>query len=102
MTGKHETQSIDTFSWGISDRGASIRVPLSTAKDWVGYVEDRRPASNGDPYRICKVISESLKIAESLNQTLHNMNYEKPTIDAFKNNMEEFDQALKQEFTKED
>ena len=78
---------------------------MSTAKDWVGYVEDRRPASNGDPYRICKVISESLKIAESLNQTLHNMhnmNYEKPTIDAFKNNMEEFDQALKQEFTKED
>lgn len=102
LTGKHETQSIDTFSWGISDRGASIRVPLSTAKDWIGYVEDRRPASNGDPYRICKVISESLKIAESLNQTLHNMNYEKPTIDAFKNNMEEFDQALKQEFTKED
>jgi glutamine synthetase len=102
LTGKHETQSIDTFSWGISDRGASIRVPLSTSKDWVGYLEDRRPASNGDPYRICNVISESLKIAELLDQTLHNMNYEKTNSDLFKNNMEEFDQVLKQEFTKED
>jgi glutamine synthetase len=60
LTGKHETQSIDRFSWGVSDRGASIRVPLSTSEGWKGYVEDRRPASNGDPYKIVKVISEAL------------------------------------------
>lgn len=60
LTGKHETQSIDTFSWGVSDRGASIRVPLQTDKLKKGYLEDRRPASNGDPYRIVRVISEAL------------------------------------------
>jgi glutamine synthetase len=73
LTGKHETQSIDKFSWGVSDRGASIRVPLSTSQDWKGYVEDRRPASNGDPYRITYVIAESISHAEELNKTLHNM-----------------------------
>lgn len=60
LTGRHETQSIDKFSWGVSDRGSSIRVPQSTAKNWVGYLEDRRPASNADPYRIVRVIEESL------------------------------------------
>lgn len=73
LTGKHETQSIDKFSWGISDRGASIRIPLSTSKEWKGYVEDRRPASNADPYRITYIISESISLAEELSKTLHNM-----------------------------
>jgi glutamine synthetase len=73
LTGLHETQSIDKFSWGVSDRGASIRVPLSTSKDWVGYVEDRRPASNADPYRITFIIAESISHAEELEKTLHNM-----------------------------
>jgi len=73
LTGLHETQSIDKFSWGVSDRGASIRVPLSTSKDWVGYVEDRRPASNADPYRITFIIAESITQAEELEKTLHNM-----------------------------
>jgi glutamine synthetase len=60
LTGKHETQSIDVFTWGISDRGSSIRIPQTTAKDWKGYLEDRRPASNADPYKIVNVIEESL------------------------------------------
>lgn len=64
LTGKHETQSINEFSWGVADRGSSIRVPLATATDWKGYLEDRRPASNGDPYRIGRVIAEALKLAE--------------------------------------
>jgi len=51
LTGKHETQSIDKFSWGVSDRGASIRIPLSTKESgFKGYLEDRRPASNANPY----------------------------------------------------
>ena len=66
LTGKHETQSMDKFSWGIADRGASIRVPISTASSWMGYLEDRRPASNADPYRIVKVILDSLRFAEKL------------------------------------
>jgi glutamine synthetase len=76
LTGKFETQSIDTFSWGFSDRGASIRVPKSVAETWVGYLEDRRPASHADPYRIVKVISDTLTLAEELNNTIHMMNVE--------------------------
>jgi glutamine synthetase len=65
LTGKHETQSIDKFSWGISDRGASIRIPQSTVKNgWRGYLEDRRPASNACPYKIAKQLTESLKQAQ--------------------------------------
>jgi glutamine synthetase len=73
LTGKHETQSIDKFSWGISDRGASIRVPKSVGETWKGYLEDRRPASNANPYRILNVISESLDLAKDLDETLHVM-----------------------------
>ena len=75
LTGKHETQSIDKFSWGISDRGASIRVPLSTSKEWKGYIEDRRPASNADPYQIVKAIETTMDFAEELMRTKHNMFY---------------------------
>ena len=53
LTGLHETQSIDQFSYAPFDRGASIRIPIYTADhNWNGYLEDRRPASNADPYRI--------------------------------------------------
>ncbi len=61
LTGLHETQSIDTFSWGVADRGASIRVPHSFVNnDYKGYLEDRRPSSQGDPYRIAGRIIESI------------------------------------------
>ena len=61
LTGLHETQSIDKFSYGISDRGASIRIPIHTVEhNWNGYLEDRRPASNADPYRIINHIVGTL------------------------------------------
>ena len=61
LTGKHETQSIKKFSYGISDRGASIRIPIfTTNNNWQGYLEDRRPASNADPYRIMRHIVETV------------------------------------------
>ena len=60
LTGEYETQSIDKFSWGVSDRGASIRVPKETAEEWKGYLEDRRPGSNADPYKIIFEIVKSL------------------------------------------
>ena len=61
LTGKHETQSIKKFSYGISDRGASIRIPIFTVNNnWNGYLEDRRPAANADPYRIMRHIVETL------------------------------------------
>lgn len=73
LTGKHETQSIDKFSWGVSDRGASIRVPKSVGETWKGYLEDRRPSSNANPYCILNVICESLELAKDLDETLHVM-----------------------------
>jgi glutamine synthetase len=77
LTGKHETQSINKFSWGVSDRGASIRVPLQTSKNWMGYLEDRRPASNADPYKIVNVISETLEFATELGSIEYNTEYSK-------------------------
>ena len=61
LTGLHETQHIDAFSYGISDRGASVRIPVTTVNNgWKGYLEDRRPASNADPYKIVKALTETL------------------------------------------
>jgi glutamine synthetase len=61
LTGKHETQSIDKFSYGISDRGASIRIPISVVENgWSGYLEDRRPNSAADPYKVAATIIRRL------------------------------------------
>merc|ERR1712000_152217 len=60
LTGRHETGSIDKFSWGVADRGGSIRVPREVAAEGQGYFEDRRPASNADPYRVTKVLMTSM------------------------------------------
>ena len=65
LTGLHETQSIDTFSWGVADRGASIRVPHSFVNSgYRGYLEDRRPNSQGDPYRIAGRIIETIALVD--------------------------------------
>ncbi|MBY0400588.1 glutamine synthetase, partial [Myxococcota bacterium] len=62
LTGAHETQSIDKFSYGVSDRGASIRIPIATVdKGWKGWLEDRRPAANADPYKVASVIVKTVK-----------------------------------------
>ena len=62
LTGLHETQSIEKYSYGVSDRGASIRIPISMpANDWKGYLEDRRPASNADPYRIVAMMIDTVE-----------------------------------------
>tara|TARA_E500000178_G_scaffold82589_1_gene80806 strand:+ start:348 stop:1358 length:1011 start_codon:yes stop_codon:yes gene_type:complete len=53
LTGLHETCSIKEFRYGISDRGASIRIPMQTSNDGFGYLEDRRPSANMDPYKVC-------------------------------------------------
>lgn len=62
LTGLHETQSIHKFSYGVSDRGSSIRIPIGTAQNgWKGYLEDRRPASNADPYKVTARILATLR-----------------------------------------
>ncbi|MFK8113315.1 MAG: glutamine synthetase beta-grasp domain-containing protein [Rubripirellula sp.] len=65
LTGLHETQSIDKFSYGVSDRGASIRIPIATVENgWKGWLEDRRPASNADPYMVASAIITTVKNAK--------------------------------------
>ena len=64
LTGKHETQSINEFSYGVSDRGASIRIPIGTVEDgWKGRLEDRRTSSNADPYKVAAAIIKTTKEA---------------------------------------
>ena len=62
LTGAHETEALDKFSYGVSDRGASIRIPVGTIEDgWKGRLEDRLPASNADPYKVASVIIKTVK-----------------------------------------
>ncbi|MCA9138430.1 MAG: hypothetical protein KDB00_16780, partial [Planctomycetales bacterium] len=64
LTGLHETQSIDKFSYGVSDRGASIRIPIGTVENgWKGWLEDRRPASNAEPYMVASAIIATVRTA---------------------------------------
>ena len=60
LTGLHETCDINTFRWGVSDRGASIRVPWQVHRDGKGYLEDRRPSSNCDPYLVAQKLVETI------------------------------------------
>ena len=60
LTGKHETASIDKFSYGVANRGASIRIPRETPKQGKGYLEDRRPSSNCDPYKVTSLLLKTI------------------------------------------
>lgn len=60
LTGAHETCRYDTFRWGVSDRGASIREPWQVAAHKKGYLEDRRPCANADPYVVAAKIIETV------------------------------------------
>ena len=62
LTGLHETQSIDKFNYGLSDRGASVRMPVNFIKDgYKGYLEDRRPNSAADPYLVAGRIIKTIQ-----------------------------------------
>ncbi len=60
LTGAHETCSITEFRFGVSDRGASIRIPLQVSQEGCGYLEDRRPAANADPYQVADVLLDTV------------------------------------------
>jgi glutamine synthetase len=65
LTGLHETQAIDKFSYGVSDRGASIRIPIATVENgWKGWLEDRRPNSAANPYKVAARIIKTVKNAK--------------------------------------
>ena len=60
LTGKHETCSYREFKYGVSDRGASVRIPWQVAIDKKGYIEDRRPCANMDPYVVTRLITQTV------------------------------------------
>ena len=63
LTGLHETAPWIMFSYGVADRGASIRVPHSFVNNgYKGYLEDRRPNSQGDPYQIASRILKTISL----------------------------------------
>ncbi len=64
LTGQHETAHFSQFSYGVSDRGASIRIPWQVEKDKQGYLEDRRPNANCDPYVVTRLLVETICSAE--------------------------------------
>jgi glutamine synthetase len=60
LTGLHETASYKDFNYGVSDRGASVRIPWQVEKEGKGYIEDRRPCANIDPYIVTRLIMETV------------------------------------------
>ena len=58
LSGQHETSAITTFGCGAGHRGQSIRIPTSCMHEKRGYFEDRRPASNIDPYIVAAVLTD--------------------------------------------
>ena len=60
LTGEHETERYDQYSYGVSDRGASVRIPWQVAREGKGYIEDRRPNANADPYHCTTLLTRTI------------------------------------------
>lgn len=67
LTGRHETCSYKEFRFGVSDRGGSVRIPLQVKQDKCGYIEDRRPCANADPYAVVNYIMETVMYDDNIN-----------------------------------
>ncbi|MEY2405732.1 MAG: glutamine synthetase [Acidimicrobiaceae bacterium] len=59
LTGLHETAPWNEYSYGVSNRGASVRIPWQVEVDQKGYIEDRRPNANCDPYVVTRLIVDT-------------------------------------------
>ena len=60
LTGLHETAPCNEYSYGVSDRGASVRIPWQVEVDKKGYIEDRRPNANCDPYEVTMILIDTI------------------------------------------
>lgn len=60
LTGHHETAPIDKFLSGVGHRGASVRIPRAVAEKGYGYLEDRRPGANANPYEVAAILLETI------------------------------------------
>lgn len=68
MTGEHETSSYDNFTFGSGNRAVSVRIPTQSERDKKGYLEDRRPSSNMDPYVVTGIIFKTTVIDPTSNE----------------------------------
>ncbi|XP_025112717.1 glutamine synthetase-like [Pomacea canaliculata] len=66
LTGMNETCKIDEFRWGVADRTASVRIPRQVNLDGCGYLEERRPAANADPYAVTEMMVRTIILDEGL------------------------------------
>lgn len=64
LTGKHETSSMDKFSFGVANRGSSVRIPRAVSDNKCGFLEDRRPSSNMDPYVVTELLVRTIVLNE--------------------------------------
>lgn len=71
LTGKHETSSMKTFTWGVGTRNTSVRIGNETYKNGCGYFEDRRPAANIDPYITTAMIYKTVVLDDDSSQKSH-------------------------------
>jgi glutamine synthetase len=72
LSGTCETSAYDNFSYGVSDRSASIRIPTSTYADRCGYFEDRRPGGNMDPYLVSAELLKSVTVKSQIYPITYN------------------------------
>ena len=68
LTGLHETAPWTEYSYGVSNRGASVRIPWQVEVEKKGYIEDRRPNANMDPYVVARLITDAVCAAEAAGQ----------------------------------
>lgn len=64
LTGAHETSSMTQFSYGVANRGCSVRIPRAVAEKGYGFLEDRRPSSNMDPYVVTELLVRTICLNE--------------------------------------
>ena len=64
LTGLHETSSAEKFNFGVANRGTSVRIPRQVDLAQKGYLEDRRPSSNCDPYKVAEMLLRTIIFKE--------------------------------------
>ena len=80
LTGQHETAPYNVFNYGVSDRGASVRIPWQVEKDQKGYIEDRRPNANMDPYVVTRLIVDTCCSRAGVTNDQHSCEARAPLI----------------------
>jgi glutamine synthetase len=71
LSGRNETSSYDFFNYGVGNRNCSVRIPTSFVNNLCGYIEDRRPASNMNPYIVTRLITSACLLPSNIEDTIN-------------------------------